>query len=156
MRLFYLQLLLLILLSNVLKAQQQICGTIKDNKTNETLPGSLIVIKGTGYNTVSDINGKFRLNTDHTYPITISVVYLGYTSKEIAIESAEPVVIKLSAEPVKMKDVNISGSRITERQKQAPLTLETLDRIGISEIPTPDFYEGLGALKGVDDQYPWL
>jgi outer membrane receptor protein involved in Fe transport len=44
----------------------------------------------------------------------------------------------------------VRGSRISEKQKQSPLTVESLDIIGIRETPSVTFYEGLGSLKGVD------
>ncbi len=42
------------------------------------------------------------------------------------------------------------GSRISDKQKQAPLTVESMDVIAIREAPSGDFYESLGNLKGVD------
>src|SRR5439155_2603751 len=49
-----------------------------------------------------------------------------------------------------LKGVEISGSRISEKQKEAPLTVESIDRIGIKECAQTSFYEALGTLKGVD------
>src|SRR5439155_22659563 len=49
-----------------------------------------------------------------------------------------------------LKGVEISGSRISEKQKEAPLTIESIDRIAIKECAQTSFYEALGTLKGVD------
>jgi outer membrane receptor protein involved in Fe transport len=46
--------------------------------------------------------------------------------------------------------VDVVGSRLSEKQKEAPLTVEAMDAIAIKETPASNFYEGLGQLKGVD------
>jgi outer membrane receptor protein involved in Fe transport len=49
-----------------------------------------------------------------------------------------------------MEVVEITGRRISEKQQQAALTVETLDAIAIKETPAANFYDGLGSLKDVD------
>ena len=49
-----------------------------------------------------------------------------------------------------IETAEVVGERISEKQKQAPLTVETMDALAIKEAPTGSFYEGLGNLKGVD------
>jgi outer membrane receptor protein involved in Fe transport len=46
--------------------------------------------------------------------------------------------------------VEITGSRLSEKQKESPLTVESMDQIAIRQTPAFNFYEGLGQLKGVD------
>jgi iron complex outermembrane receptor protein len=46
--------------------------------------------------------------------------------------------------------VEIKGQRVSEKQKAAPLTIESLDAIAIKQTASTDFYNGLGSLKGVD------
>ena len=59
-------------------------------------------------------------------------------------------VFKLTTDQVLMNEVEIVGKRISEKQQQAPLTVESVDLIAIREAPSGDFYESLGNLKGVD------
>jgi outer membrane receptor protein involved in Fe transport len=131
-------------------AQQEINGVIKDKSTNGVLIGVNIVIKETGENTVTDVNGNFKLITKSHLPVTLTISYIGYNEVQIVVNKTKPLYIQLSAKDANLKEVNVTGSRITEKQKQSPLTVENLDRIGIKEMPTPDFYEGLGELSGVD------
>jgi outer membrane receptor for ferrienterochelin and colicin len=49
-----------------------------------------------------------------------------------------------------LKEVQINASRLSEKTKQSPLTVESMDQIAIRETPAFNFYEGLGQLKGVD------
>ena len=49
-----------------------------------------------------------------------------------------------------LQEVRVVDTRITQKQKEAALTVEALDMISIKETPSANFYDALGALKGVD------
>jgi hypothetical protein len=79
------------------------------------------------------------------------VTYVGYIKQEIVVSSGtKPIEIRLKENSRELKEVAIKDSRITQKQKQAPLTVETMDAIAIKETPAANFYEGLAHLKGVD------
>lgn len=130
-----------------------ITGVIKDMRTSEVLIGATINIKGTTKGAATDYEGAFKLKIE-TFPVTLSVSYIGYITKEVIIKSAADVqkniTIKLEENTKELKEVEITDTRITERQKQAPLTIETMDAVSIKETPAANFYEGLAHLKGVD------
>ena len=44
----------------------------------------------------------------------------------------------------------VKASRVTEKQKEAPLTVESIGIEAIKDAPAASFYESLGNLKGVD------
>jgi iron complex outermembrane receptor protein len=131
-------------------AQQTLNGVIKDNKTNETLIGANVVIKGTTIGAQTDLDGKFKITTDLPLPITLVISYIGYIQQEFVVKANTAITIKLQANEVLLKDVEVVGSRISEKQKEAPMTVESMDVIAIKETPAANFYEGLGQLKGVD------
>jgi iron complex outermembrane recepter protein len=133
-----------------LLAQNVVTGKIRDTKTNEPLIGVNVVVKGTTENTLSDVSGEFELKTEREYPITIELSYLGYTKQEATVKDNRPVLLKLATNEVQLKEATVRSTRITEREKESPLTIETLDMVGIKETPAVNFYEGLGQLKGVD------
>ncbi len=130
---------------------QALKGTIKDNKTGETLVGASVVLKGTTIGAVTDLDGNFILNTDKQPPFTVTVSYIGYLNQDIEIKSlAEPTTVKLKTDDIVLKEAVVYEVRISDKQKQAALTVESMDIIAIKETPAANFYEGLGALKGVD------
>ena len=131
-------------------AQQTLNGVIKDNKTNETLIGANVVIKGTTTGAQTDLDGKFKITTDQALPLTLVISYIGYIQQEFVVKTNTLITIKLQANEVLLKDVEVVGSRISEKQKEAPMTVESMDVIAIKETPAANFYEGLGQLKGVD------
>lgn len=129
---------------------QTIKGVVKDKQNGELLIGATVNIKGSGIGTTTDLDGKFNLEAK-SLPATIQITYVGYVTKEMVIQDASIVhIIQLGSNETILKEVNITDSRLTEKQRESPLTVEALDIIAIKQTPAANFYEGLGALKGVD------
>ncbi|MCC6252288.1 MAG: TonB-dependent receptor [Bacteroidia bacterium] len=132
-------------------AQSTISGVLKDEKSNEALYGATVVIKGTNEAAATDFDGKFKIVTNHVFPLTISVSFIGYNNKEIVVNKAsENLIITLQSNETMLKAVEVSDIRISEKQKQAALTVEAMDLIAIKEVAAGSFYEGLANMKGVD------
>ena len=139
------------LLSNFsLQAQNTIRGTVYSQKDGSNLIGANLIIKGTGTGAVTDWDGRFSITTREELPLVLEVSYIGYQKQEIAIEDFSPVRIFLEEDQAVFETIEVRGSRILDRQKEAPLTVEAMDAIGIKQTPSSNFYEGLGSLKGVD------
>jgi len=142
--------LLLLLLSSVVYGQK-IKGTIKDAITKEALYAATVAIKGTNQGALTDFDGKFEIETTQALPLTLVIYYVGYTTVEYVVASYDtPIIIELKKSETLLKSVEVIGQRISEKQKQSPLSIEALDVIAIKETPAANFYEGLGQLKGVD------
>ena len=135
-----------------MNAQVTILGKVQDEKTSETLIGANILIKGTSNEGVlSDFDGEFKLKTSRDFPLTLVVSYIGYATREVVVLSdKERVVVRLSEENMIMQEVEIKGQRISDKQKESPLTVESLDAIAIKQAASNNFYDALGSQKGVD------
>lgn len=131
-------------------SQNIITGTVRDYNNGELLFGANVIIKGTSTGAVTDLDGKFSIKTADGVPLTLVASYIGYVTQEVVIKNFTPVIIRLKPDKVMLSGVEITGSRISEKQKEAPLTVEAMDLIAIKETPATGFYEGLGQLKGVD------
>ncbi|MES2778905.1 MAG: carboxypeptidase-like regulatory domain-containing protein [Bacteroidota bacterium] len=126
-------------------------GTLRDKKTGERLIGATVSIKGTTIGTATNFDGEFTLKFTEPLPVTLVASYIGYGSQEVTVTSiGKPIDISISESVQQLSDVEIRDTRVTEKQKQAPLTVETMDAIAIKETPAANFYEGLSHLKGVD------
>ena len=78
MRKIYLLLVVLLLLGNILKAQNRtISGVVLDEK-NLPLPGVTVQVKGSTAATVTDANGKYTLQVTNLQNVVISVNFIGY------------------------------------------------------------------------------
>lgn len=131
--------------------QNLLSGSIKDAKTGEPLIGATVIIKDSNTGTVTDYDGHFILNTSMKFPITLEFRYSGYATKTTSVgEGGKKIEITLEEESVMIDVVEISGQRISDKQKSSPLTVESMDLIAIRETPSVSFYDGLGSLKDVD------
>lgn len=132
-------------------AQGTVQGTVYDELTGETLIGAAVVLKGTSTGVTTDIDGKFSLKVDVNPPFTLVINFLGYSKYEVTVNNFnDKLKINLGSDEVLISEVEIVGSRISEKTKQSPLTVESMDLLAIKEAPSGNFYESLGNLKGVD------
>ena len=146
-------LLPLILLLWILQSgygQVTLKGQIQDGETGEDLIGASVVIKGTTLGTVTDYDGSFELEVENL-PVTLRFSYTGYSEKEAVIsDNSKAIKIKLETEAIITEVVEVKGQRIDEKKKSYALTVESMDGIAIKQTASENFYDGLGALKGVD------
>ncbi|HMN06081.1 MAG TPA: TonB-dependent receptor [Flavobacteriales bacterium] len=126
-------------------------GSVHDAANGEPIIGAVVKVKDMPGGTVTDLDGRFNLTVEKLPPFTLSVVYFGYVPQELPINSLDkPVRVNMPPDAVQLKDAEVVRERISDKQKQAPMTVETMDLIGIKEVASGDFYESLGNLKGVD------
>ena len=130
-------------------SQETIKGTVYEQQSRETLIGANVIIPNTGKGTMTDFNGFFQMQVE-SLPIIIEVSFIGFEKKTITVESTDALKIYLGEDKQILSEVVIVDTRLTEKQKQSPITVEAMDVIAIKETPAASFYEGLGALKGVD------
>ena len=131
-----------------ISGQTIVKGIVSDADLQDPIIGATILIKNTTIGTTTDWDGTFSLDVD--LPTTLEISYIGYTSKTIEVLDDSRIVVTLSENAVIIDGVEVKATRISEKQKESPLTIEALDIIAIKETPAADFYDGLGALKGVD------
>lgn len=133
------------------QGQNMVSGILKDAKTGEPLIGATVLVKDSPLGTVTDFEGQFILKTIINYPFTLEFRYSGYASKTLIVtETTGKINLSLEEESVMIDVVEISGQRISDKQKASPLTVESMDLIAIRETPSASFYDGLGSLKDVD------
>ena len=89
-------------------------------------------------------------STNKTYPLELIISYLGYENQNIIVTKNEQLYISLFPNTKKLNEVKVVDNRITQKQKEAALTVEALDIIAIKSTPSANFYDALGSLKGVD------
>jgi len=145
---------LLCLITGVLTTAlgQTISGTVRDGGTNELMLGASVVIKGTSIGSTTDLDGKFQFSVgEKKPPFTVVVSFIGFEAKEVEVtDLSKPINVTLGVDAIMMKAVVVEDVRISEKQKESALTVESMDVIAIKTTPAANFYEGLGNLKGVD------
>lgn len=130
---------------------QTLNGKVK-NKDGAPLIGAYITVPAEkGLGAITDEEGEFNIQVP-SLPITLLVSYLGYDEQKITVTSATgkiKVTMKESSENV-LTGTTVKASRVTEKSKEAPLTIESIGIQAIKDAPAASFYESLGNLKGVD------
>lgn len=101
-------LFLVLLFSISLNAQQRtVTGIVKAADTSEPMPGVAVMIKGTSDGTITDLDGKFRLNVTPDNVITFS--FLGFITKEIRLSGETNMIVLLEPDVLKMDEVVVIG-----------------------------------------------
>ena len=145
-------LLLFVLCTISLSAQNSISGIVYDDFSNNPLENAKIKIEGTNIGAISDIDGKFTIaNISLNFPLSLTCTALGYNQIEQTVLSQNDNVI-VRMKPEKEKNLGVVNIRsfASEKEKVSALSVETMSLAEIKATPALDFYEGLSHMKGVD------
>lgn len=131
-------------------AQVQLSGTVKNQSNQDLVPSASVIVKGTMLGTLTDNDGNFKL-TVPKLPVILVVSSVGFTPMEINVDNAS-ASIEVGLRPgVSLgQEVVVSASRMAERMLESPVTIERMSATTLRTIPTPNYYEGIQYLKGVD------
>ena len=128
-------------------AQTEISGLIFDEYL-EPFP-SAIVKTSEGRSTTSDYDGAFTVKIKK-FPVTINVSLVGYQTEKIVLKDASEEINVILKESFALDQIVISASRTPERIMESPVSIERVGLKGFKSNSSPNFYEGLGNLKGID------
>lgn len=132
---------------------QNVRGKVIDQSLNEPVFGASVVVKETTTGAQTDFDGNFNFDPGTAPPFTLVISYLGFENQEIEVTKENiktKLKVKLSESSTVIQKVEVIESRITEKQKESALTVESMGLKAIKETPAASFYDGLGSLKGVD------
>lgn len=119
--------LLLMFISSIAFTQNMMEGVVK-NDQNLPLVGAIVLLKGTAYNSTSNANGKFSIETKD-YPFSIIVQFEGFKTKEIQINELQstPIEIILSSETENiLSEVVVSSRRRIEKAQDVPIAISVV------------------------------
>ena len=145
-------LLLFVIFTIKLNAQNSISGVAYDDFSNKPLENVKIKVANTNNGAISDISGKFKIaNISSNFPINLVCTALGYNQLEIVVKNQNDSVI-VRMKPEKEKNLGVVNIRsfASEKEKVSALSVETMSLAEIKATPALDFYEGLSHMKGVD------
>jgi iron complex outermembrane recepter protein len=130
--------------------QIKIKGEVYESTTGQPAIGATVQVEGAEYGAITDYDGVFEISVP-SLPVVLNVSYIGFkTAKVDVVDAKTKIKVNLEEEGILVEEVKVVGQRVSDKQKQAPLTVESLDAIAIKQTASTDFYNGLGALKGVD------
>ncbi len=117
---------------NVTIAQdRQVTGKVIDAKTNETIIGASVKVKGSKTGATTDVNGAFRLNAPDGAILQIN--YIGYSAVEIAANFNNPMIIKLSEDNNLLQEVVVNVGYGTQKKATLTGSVATVDAKAFQE-----------------------
>jgi len=131
-----------------------LCGTILDDETGEPLPGATAYIKNTPFGTVTEADGKFKLEGNFSKDDSLIISYLGYKPQAKVVR---PLMVKpcqnyrLQLDVLTMPDVLIRDFA-TDMVKLADEGGFHFDREKMPTLPgwgEPDVLRSLQLLPGI-------
>lgn len=138
-------------LSIVSFSQTTITGNVKDSASGDPLPGVNVKVVGKSLGAATDFDGNYKLVVNQEAPFDLEFTAIGFKSQTQSVSSATKTIdVSLVENATSLDEVVVSASRTPERLRESPVTVE---RMGIREIQnsaSPNFYNSLENLKGVD------
>ena len=136
--------------ANLLAQSTTLSGSVKD-AAGEPLAGVNIVVKGRVVGTITDVRGNYNLTVNQAPPFTLSFSFIGFKTQDVELTDASKTTFDISLEEQNLlgQEVVVAASRMEESILKSPVTIEKMDILGIRAAPTPDFYDGLANMKGV-------
>lgn len=127
-----------------------ISGIITDAETGEPLIGATVQVKGTTIGTVTNANGSFSFEVpDNTETLMIS--YLGYSTKEISLNSQTVVNILLNKNLTELDEVVVTALDMSDSKRKLGYSLTNLDSKEVSTIKNTNIKTSLlGKISGVN------
>ena len=140
-----------------------ITGTVKDEKTGETLIGVGIKIKAGAGGTSTDVNGAFRLTIPEQGAILV-FSYIGYQSKEVKVSpEIKQLNVLLTASSTQLGEVTVQARRKTnteaavlDERKKSAVVQDAISAAQIERTASITTTQALQRVAGVtitDDKY---
>ncbi|MBP7359427.1 MAG: TonB-dependent receptor [Prevotella sp.] len=136
-----------VLLSLSLFAQNiKVHGVIKD-ESGEPIIGATVIQKGTTNATVTDLDGNFIFMVPST--ATLSISYLGYTTKNVPVQGRQVLNIELSQNSKQLNEVVVIGYG-TMKKSDLTGSIGSIDAKKLNEQPVANIGQSLqGKVAGL-------
>ena len=151
----YLAHILLAITSIAMQAQTiSISGSVKDKQTTDALQYSNVKLLGTTLGTNTDGNGYFKLEIPKENENgKLIATYLGYKSDTIIItKTRRNYNFNLTSNAGVLKEVVVSGTMKEMSKLDSPIPIEIYNPAFFKKNPTPNIFEGLAMVNGVQPQ----
>ncbi len=86
----------------ILFSKETISGTVSDDESGEPLPGAAVIIAGTTTGTVTDLEGKFKLEVENM-DVTLVFSFVGYKTLKIPLKGKHVIEAKMVRDIVEIK-----------------------------------------------------
>ncbi|MEA3447293.1 MAG: TonB-dependent receptor [Bacteroidota bacterium] len=135
------------------KTDAMLFGDVKSAKTQEHIPYSTILVKGTNIGTTADGSGHYKLTNLPVGKCIIVAQSMGYKSqeKEVMMEKGKALVLffELEEDVLNLEQVVVTGTRTEHYVKDVPVRTEVITAKAIENKNAGNLYQALEGTPGV-------
>ncbi|MBN2165218.1 MAG: TonB-dependent receptor, partial [Marinilabiliaceae bacterium] len=135
------------------KTDAMLFGDVKSAKTQEHIPYSSIMVKGTNIGTTADGSGHYKLANLPVGKCIIVAQSLGYKSqeKEVIMEKGKAVNVffELEDDVLNLEQVVVTGTRTEHYLKDVPVRTEIISAKAIENKNACNLYQALEGTPGI-------
>ncbi|MBC6605673.1 TonB-dependent receptor [Hymenobacter sp. BT188] len=145
LRFYSFLLLLLATLRALAQSTGVLTGTVRDRKTQESLPGVTVILEGTTLGAASDAEGRYRLTDIPVGSYNVRASIIGYdmllrANVVITSGNASIINLELTSNTQQLSEVQVVGSRaIRVATAETPLSVQRINTEEIKSNPGGNF-----------------
>ncbi|RRB07710.1 SusC/RagA family TonB-linked outer membrane protein [Larkinella rosea] len=127
---------------------QTITGKVTASTDGQALPGVSILVKGTTSGTTTDASGKFSLSAGKSGTLVFS--FIGYKSKEVAIENRSVIDVTLDEDASILDEVVVTAFGVSQEKRALGYATAVVNNEALVKTASPNFATALyGKAPGV-------
>src|SRR5450759_5072474 len=128
--------------------QLTITGTVTGASTGEAFPGVNVVVEGTTFGAITDVNGSYTLNVPNA-SATVQFSFIGYVTQEIVLGGRTTLNVALTSDVTQLSEVVVVGYG-TQKKTSTTASVSTLKVDEIKNAQTANISNVLsGRVSGI-------
>jgi len=126
-----------------------VTGLVIDEK-GEPMPGVSVTVKGQSTTGRTNTSGQFSIQVQDLN-VTLSFSYIGYITKEVALNGRQAISISLETDSKALSEVVVTALNIVKNERSLGYSIAKLDGSQVNNVQTPNLINALsGKIAGVD------
>lgn len=86
---------------------------------NEPLPGASVMLKGSSWGVVTDVNGDFSIDVASNNKMVLTVSFIGMNPQDVTVTPGKPVTVVLTASESMLDEMIVSGFQTISRERSS-------------------------------------
>jgi len=129
--------------------KRTINGVVREQSSNDLLPGVTVLEKGTSNGTVTNIDGEFSLSVNQG--ATLIVSYIGLETKEVPVGESSTLEVILAPSSEQVGEVVVTAMGIRKETKALGYAVQAIEGTEIVKVKEPNLVNSLnGKIAGVN------
>jgi TonB-dependent receptor len=131
----------------------RVTGKIIDRSTKESLPGASVLVKGTTFGTITQLDGAFDIMVPNEESVLV-FSFLGFDDQEVTVGNQHTINITLEQSTEQLEEVVVTAQAIGQiGARQSQINSSTIKNVvapdRLQENPDANAVEAIGRLPGI-------